>query len=682
MLPTISIEQQDVVEKIRQGYNVVCNSVAGSGKTTCNLHLASIFSEKNLVLITYNAKLKIETREKINQLNLPNIETHSYHSFCRKYYDNECVSDSKIRTVFGLTPLIPFQYDILILDEAQDMNPLYYRFVRKVLTDNQIKTNQIVVLGDENQSIFGFNGADQRYITFADQLFKQRDILWSQAKLSQSYRITSQMAEFLNECMLNEQRIFSQKISKHSKPKYIICNTFKQRPFQEFQYYVDVLGYSPEEIFILAPSVKSEITPIRELENQIKFVYGNRVPIFCPTNDSSPLDEDILDGKLIFSTFHQSKGLERKVVFVYNFDESYFKFYKRESDQMRCPNELYVAATRAMEHIVFFHHFENDYLPFLQQSKLETYTEFEEFDKMKKKKEKPMEDSMPVSVTKLLSHIPSEVMDDCFDKLSIEKVRKRDKVIQIPLKVKQYYNDESSGMEGVCELTGIAIPNFYEFQLKGKMGIYEHLLEWSISPPQPPKYESPAKRKIRREIHQHLSKIDLQKMSIKQLLYICNAWKTRTDGYLFKIYQIKNYDWLSDKNLKLCMSRFDTLQISPESVFEKQLEYKIKNYEIMLHGNVDCLDRQNVYEFKCVQKLEKEHYLQLALYMFLNESVKENKDDVFHYYLYNILTDEMFEVKCEMEKLNEMIELLIRTKYSTKSVVDDETFLKLNLCYD
>ena len=36
-------------------------------------------------------------------------------------------------------------------------------------------------------------------------------------------------------------------------------------------------------------------------------------------------------------------------------------------------------------------------------------------------------------------------------------------------------------------------------------------------------------------------------------------------------------------------------------------------------GRMDCKDGNNIYEFKCVEKLEKTHYLQLAIYMYINE---------------------------------------------------------------
>jgi superfamily I DNA/RNA helicase len=79
-----SHEQKNVLLNLKYN-NVVCDSVAGSGKTTTILYIAKTFKSKSILLLTYNAKLKIETREKVKLLNLTNIEVHSYHSFCVKY---------------------------------------------------------------------------------------------------------------------------------------------------------------------------------------------------------------------------------------------------------------------------------------------------------------------------------------------------------------------------------------------------------------------------------------------------------------------------------------------------------------------------------------------------------------------------------------------------------------------
>ena len=49
----------------------------------------------------------------------------------------------------------------------------------------------------------------------------------------------------------------------------------------------------------------------------------------------------------------------------------------------------------------------------------------------------------------------------------------------------------------------------------------------------------------------------------------------------------------------------------------------------------------------------------------------------FNYYLYNILTDEMFMIDVEYEKLKEMMEFIIYKKYfSDSEKVPDEVFIK------
>ena len=87
-LPPYSEEQYNVINSLVNN-NVVVDSVAGSGKTTCNLHIATKYSDKNILLLTYNAKLKIETREKSQSLGLKNMTVHTYHSFCVKYYNTK-----------------------------------------------------------------------------------------------------------------------------------------------------------------------------------------------------------------------------------------------------------------------------------------------------------------------------------------------------------------------------------------------------------------------------------------------------------------------------------------------------------------------------------------------------------------------------------------------------------------
>ena len=207
-LPNISSEQNDIIKQIELNNNVVIDSVAGSGKTTCNLHIAKYFNNMNILLLTYNSKLKLETREKVQALNIDNIEVHSYHSFCVKYYDKYCFTDTIINNIIRnkQSPIKNFAYDLIVLDEAQDMTCLYYELVCKIYKDNNNNV-KICIFGDKKQSIFDFNKADSRYITFANQLFNFNNYTWVKCNLSISFRITHEMSLFINKCLLKEDWI-------------------------------------------------------------------------------------------------------------------------------------------------------------------------------------------------------------------------------------------------------------------------------------------------------------------------------------------------------------------------------------------------------------------------------------------------------------------------------------------
>jgi hypothetical protein len=395
----------------------------------------------------------------------------------------------------------------------------------------------------------------------------------------------------------------------------------------EIKYYLE-LGYKPQEIFILSPSVKNQTSPIRQLENRIKTEL-NGIQIFIPTGDDEKLDGDVLEGKLVFSTFHQSKGLERKVIIVFGFDNSYFEYYKINNNGLVCPNELYVATTRSLEHLTVFHHFENDYLPFLCKEKLRIYCNMEN-DKMIRVKENKSTTTRKSNPTDIIKHLPQEVIDYCFNYFETEIIQDAKEMINIPLKTKQEYKNGSNGYESVSEITGIAIPCYFEYKTKGKIDILNKI------PYKPKKCNPRCLIQLEEddcdeenEDDKLLQKINLniKKISPSELLYIANAWNSIKNGFLFKKLQITNYNWLSKENLDKCIERIERLKISRDAKFEYKSE--IKNEKELLNreitGYFDCIDNTNLYEFKCVQKIEKEHILQLVIYMYLNEKQKEKK---------------------------------------------------------
>jgi len=370
----LSHEQQDIIQKINNN-NVIIDSVAGSGKTTTSLHIALNYPTKKILLLTYNSRLKSETRTKNTALCLQNrieenMEVHSYHSFNTTNYDNSNYTDLGIlNTIRDKKPIINKKsYDIIILDESQDITETYYRFICKIYIDTCLENNALIcILGDKSQSIFDFNNADNRFLLSANKLFNFNNVNWEIAKLSISYRLTHQMVNFVNDNMLGYKRLNSIKDGK--LVRYMILNIYNDYEiiYTQIIYFIS-LGYKYNDIFILAPSVRSNTSPVKTLANYLSI--KKNIKLYVSNNDSENIDENLIKNKLVITTMHQVKGLERKIVFVTSFDYSYFKFYKKAINIDICPNEMYVACTRASEILVVIHDPKFRKMPFLKIDKL------------------------------------------------------------------------------------------------------------------------------------------------------------------------------------------------------------------------------------------------------------------------------------------------------------------------
>ena len=114
---------------------------------------------------------------------------------------------------------------------------MYYELICKIYKDNNKKT-LMCLLGDKYQCIYDFKNTYAIFILFTYKLFNFNNLSWNICNLSQSYRITKEMADFIN-----SDRIKSKKVS-YNKPTYIICDTFiygkESCPFIEVRKYLNL----------------------------------------------------------------------------------------------------------------------------------------------------------------------------------------------------------------------------------------------------------------------------------------------------------------------------------------------------------------------------------------------------------------------------------------------------------
>jgi hypothetical protein len=297
-------------------------------------------------------------------------------------------------------------------------------------------------------------------------------------------------------------------LGKPARPvQYIFTDPYNRKLATFLERKIRSKEYTYDDFFVLAPSVRSPMTPTRILANRLT---EKGIPLYVPTSDEERLDEDVLRGKVVFSTFHQVKGLERKVVLVFQFDQSYLQHYDK-SASLELPNALYVAITRASRELVVVHNHNETFLPSVDRHQLRQLVDEKEVEWIDYSKKavpwntglartpdpadldneddhdventartpsllRPRMSTAPrapvavaavmvprarkLGVTDLLRYVPVDVLDRCASLLTIREVFQgdRDQALDIPYKTEQ----EESRYESVSEITGVAIPSFFE----------------------------------------------------------------------------------------------------------------------------------------------------------------------------------------------------------------------------
>jgi hypothetical protein len=374
-----------------------------------------------------------------------------------------------------------------------------------------------------------------------------------------------------------------------NKVRYIMTDTFNfERPVFEVLHYLNDCTY--DDIFILAPSVKKgkNDSPVRVLANKLTD-FG--IPIYVPTDDDEKLDEEIIKNKIVFSTFHQVKGLERKNVIVYGFDESYFQLFNKNADTNFCPNEIYVALTRGVENLTVFHSTQKNYLPFLDEDELEG-TVYYEINKLHTVYDSGK--SITLDVSEITKHMQSDIINNATEYFEKVIVKEKEKFINIPIKTNQ-----GKLVESVSEINGTVIPAYFEYINNKKMSIYEILIDKG--------------QDVKIKLSNDMPTADLLKLATQYVSF--------TSGYKYKMNQIITYNWMDDELFDEAVDRLE-LVINKNAKFEVEIYNPEPKVGKVIVGRVDCIDNDTIWEFKCTRDLDSEHFIQLAVYALLNENMK------------------------------------------------------------
>ena len=352
-LPKPSDEQRSIIDLFLRERSLSIQAVFGSGKTTLLLMLARrTVRTRSILWLTYNASLKDEARKKTTDLGLSHVTVHTFNSLAKRYWDDDCWNDFQLHDLVAndSDPCVEARFDVMFVDEDQDTTPAYYWLQRKAVTCFGVA--KIVKVGDaEHQAIYKYKGASTDYLRNPDTHFHK--FRFQACTLSTSFRLTPWLATFVNTHLIErrQKRVIAGNFSTpNRKVRYIECDIYRdlwgvvEGILRSIDDYRDVL--------ILFPSVRTRsatgrLTPCGMLRQKISTSNLN-IAIQADENNLSS-DDRIRLNKLWITTYHRSKGCERRVVVVVNFD----RHGERNLDALK------VACTRSKEMLILVRHIQN-----------------------------------------------------------------------------------------------------------------------------------------------------------------------------------------------------------------------------------------------------------------------------------------------------------------------------------
>jgi hypothetical protein len=255
-----STEQQAIVE-LSQTQNVVVSARPGAGKTATAEAIVAAHPNRPIAIITYLKRLQLGTARRLSEY--PGSDVLTFHGLAGQLFPTTVHNDSVLRSLRkqGTVPAWSgAPYEIIILDELQDCTDdlfwLICAFISAVTHAAGGKAPRIVVLGDEQQAIYGFRGADARFLSLSSAAMTSLSPYeWTHLALSKSFRLSHENCGFVNNVFLGGEEYI---IGSHNGPKpvYLYGNASGTKSVS--RHLIPLIHeYGPECTAILAPFVRS-----------------------------------------------------------------------------------------------------------------------------------------------------------------------------------------------------------------------------------------------------------------------------------------------------------------------------------------------------------------------------------------------------------------------------------------
>lgn len=350
----LTAEQEAICDAVQAGLHIVVLACAGCGKTTALLHAVQRRSSP-AIFFEYNRRLHMDAQKKADELGIQNCVVTNYDTILVRHYDSNAPHTGfhiAINEVLrcDTSPKVPLpDFELIVVDEAQDLADNYYRFLQKIIRDrsNHDVPVQIVLCGDERQTIYGFRGASSTYLTDPTRRYAGIPIGDMRLlRLQTTQRFGRGICNQVNKICRSLFGGWVDMIPCNESGGFTVWTTRRGRhPVHLAQVFAKSC-LDHKRVAIVSFSINASNLALWKLIEYNNSVGGPALAC-APTDDDEPHSPCL-------STLHTTKGLDWDVVFfVLSNEKSWLSSVGKTHHHLKITmrNLMYVGLTRARSHL-------------------------------------------------------------------------------------------------------------------------------------------------------------------------------------------------------------------------------------------------------------------------------------------------------------------------------------------
>lgn len=270
-----------------------------------------------------------------------------YYKFYQKFLNENNYIDYEDMITKSLDNIENTGFEYIFVDEYQDMSEIRLKLLKKVYDDTNAK---LIVVGDDWQSIYGFNGCKVDYFLDFEQNFDGAERIC----LKETHRFTKNLITLTEKFITADNRLLEKELipaKKHIIEKPVVIKYYS---FKKDQYIL---------VYEVLKEISEDYKNGNLDDNTVLILsrYNKHIDDLKPIFDKIKV-EDELDLKIEYQTIHRSKGLGRGTVILLNVNNKgqaipskvpenplllFVSFYGDDNERINEERRLfYVALTR------------------------------------------------------------------------------------------------------------------------------------------------------------------------------------------------------------------------------------------------------------------------------------------------------------------------------------------------